>query len=253
MTALMHWVLLLVALATLAAVVLSYHKLSGMIQQARRESVEQSDNLFTQMEALVGLYAELQLDHALPRSRGWAASPDLLQVVVGLLNERRPSLLLECSSGLSTLVLAAHCRRRGRGRVLSLEHDPLYAEKTRAMLRVHGLEPWAEVIDAPLVPLQIAGWTGSWYDLKALPTSIRADMLLVDGPPSSVSSLARYPALPMLVNRLAESAVVVLDDVIRADEIEMVARWHREFKHARAMQVPRCEKGCAVLTLAPVP
>jgi len=243
-------VLLAVGFATLIAVALSYHKLSGMIQQRRQEALEQANNIVTQVEALIGLYAELQLDHALPRSRGWAASPDLLQVIVDLLNAQRPSLILECSSGLSTLVLAAHCRRRGTGRVLSLEHDPVYSEQTRAMLRLHGLAGWAEVIDAPLVPLKLPGWDGSWYELKGLPTPIKADMLVVDGPPTSVSPLARYPALPMLLDRLTESAVVVLDDASRADELKLVARWLQEFPQASEMRVPRCEKGVAVLTIA---
>ena len=57
------------------------------------------------------------------------------------------------------------------------------------------------------------------------------DLLVVDGPPADTADkvLARYPALPVVHPRLAPGATVVLDDVERPGEQEVLTRWEREF------------------------
>src|SRR3984885_12281967 len=66
---------------------------------------------FRQLEALQNLSAVLPASDVLPSSRGWAASPDLLLVLVDLIIAERPSLVVECGSGASTLWLALAMRR----------------------------------------------------------------------------------------------------------------------------------------------
>src|SRR6202021_2796612 len=68
---------------------------------------------FRQLEALQNLNAVLPATDVLPATRGWAASPDLLLVLVDLVISERPSLILECGSGASTLWLALAMRRFG--------------------------------------------------------------------------------------------------------------------------------------------
>jgi hypothetical protein len=64
--------------------------------------------------------------------------------------------------------------------------------------------------------------------LDALVDLPEIDLLLVDGPPGSAGTQARYPALPVLSDRLADGAIVVLDDFSRADETTIVERWCAE-------------------------
>lgn len=90
---------------------------------------------------------------------GWSASPELLAHAWAKCSGR----VLECGSGLSTLVLAAKCR------VTALEHDPMWASYTQEMLARYGLE--AEVICKPL--------KAGWYDFAGG----EYDALLIDGPP----------------------------------------------------------------------
>ena len=59
---------------------------------------------FRQLEALQNLNAVLPANDVLPATRGWAASPDLLAVLVDLVVAERPSLVVECGSGASTLL-----------------------------------------------------------------------------------------------------------------------------------------------------
>jgi hypothetical protein len=95
---------LLAVLALLAAV---YHKLSAAVQELRHESRRHADNVIRQVEGLLAIHDELKPPRALPRTRGWAASPDLLHVLLLVAQQQRPGRVLECSSGLSTLILAA--------------------------------------------------------------------------------------------------------------------------------------------------
>jgi hypothetical protein len=218
--------------------------------------------LFRQLEALQGLYAELGLEKSLPGTRGWAASPDFLMELVRHARAARPGIVVECGSGTSTLVLARCIEMNGQGRVYSLEHDHAYAEQTRALLRRHGLERWAVVLDAPLTARSLAGGDWSWYATGALDTELAAtrgagagadsaaidmiDMLVIDGPPKDTGTLARYPAGPLLFPQLAIGAAVFLDDAARPDETAILARWQTEFPQFEQSS-RACEKGCAVL------
>jgi hypothetical protein len=224
-----------------------YYKLSAALQAIRHELGRRVDNVVTQVEGLLAVHAELQPRHALPRSRGWAASPDLLQLLIGFARQSRSCTVLECSSGLSTVVLAGCARNTKRGHVYSLEHDPHYARQTRDLLALHGLQAWATVLDAPLRRLELPGWQGQWYDVTGLPPELEVDLLVIDGPPATLGRLARYPALPVLAPWLAPSVRVVLDDADRDDERAAVARWLGEHPEFSEEPVPHCEKGCAVL------
>jgi hypothetical protein len=217
-----------------------------LLHDVRDRTSHDSASLFRQMEALQGLYVELDLHCSLPPTRGWAASPDFLLEMARHARASRPGVVVECSSGASTLVLARCMQLNGAGRVYSLEHDAHYAGQTRAQLRRMGLEQWAEVIDAPLCQQQLADESWPWYDLAALPSGVAIDLLVIDGPPQATRSLARYPAGPLLFPRLAAGAHVFLDDAARADEQAILQRWTRQFPALR-QSTPPCEKGCSVL------
>lgn len=100
-----------------------YHKLSSAVVSRRHESQRHSDNVLRQIEGMFAVEGALRGTVPLPRSRGWAASPDFLHAPLLLAEQHRPGCIVECSSGYSTLVLAAHCRRTGSGKVVSLENE----------------------------------------------------------------------------------------------------------------------------------
>ncbi len=233
--------------ATLLALWLVYQRLSRSLAALRAQLPVDTANAFTQAESLLALRQRLGLRHPLPRTRGWAASPDFLRAAMELSLERRPAVVVECSSGISTLVLARCAQISGVGHVHSLEHDPAFAQKTRDLLRAEGLEAHATVYDAPLKPLQLPGWSADWYDSAALPEGLRIDLLVVDGPPWFVSALPRYPAVPVLRQQMQPGAVVLLDDAARPEEIECVRRWRQEWPALEALAMPTCEKGLAGL------
>jgi predicted O-methyltransferase YrrM len=203
--------------------------------------------LFSQLEALAWLREELQLKTPLPPTRGAAAAPDALLELVRIIDRTRATSLLETGSGVSTVVCARRLQQVGQGHIWALEHMPEYAEATRADLAAQGLEAFATVIDAPLVDVRIGERSWSWYEIGPdVPTQIEA--LFVDGPPMGVGPLARYPALPLLRERLTPGATVFLDDGDRPDEREMVRRWQAEIEGIEARHI-EFAKGAWLLSM----
>ena len=131
----------------------------------------------------------------------------------------------------------------------SLEHDAEFAQKTRDHLRAEGLDAFATVYDAPLLPLELPGWSAPWYSTRVLPEGLRIDLLVVDGPPWFVTELPRYPALPVFRTALQPGALVLLDDAARPEERECVKRWRGSWPELLELRLPPAEKGVAGLML----
>jgi predicted O-methyltransferase YrrM len=202
---------------------------------------------FRQLEALQNLNAVLPANDVLPATRGWAASPDLLAVLVDLVVAERPSLIVECGSGASTLWLALAMRRFGiDGRVVALDHDPVFGGKTRDLLARHDVGDLAEVRDAPLESFSLDGETYSWYARRAWQDLTGIDLLFVDGPPATTGHLARYPALPLLSGALSPVVTAVLDDLVVPDMQKVLRRWLDAYPEFGSEILP-LEKQAAVL------
>ncbi|SFU46387.1 class I SAM-dependent methyltransferase [Nitrosospira multiformis] len=240
---------LLLLIAVLAVGLYALHKIRRvhiMLYEIPARSSQDMNDLFLQIEALHGLYIDLGLQKSLPPTRGWAASPDFLQELVRHMLEEKPQVIVECSSGVSTVVLARCAQLNGTGKVYSLEHEPEFAQKTRMNLARLGLAEYATVIDAPLMSYTLNDEVWPWYDIQALPQGCKVDLLVIDGPPYFTRSLARYPAGPILFSSLAESAVIFLDDAARDDEKKILEIWGREFPEL-SQAASACEKGCVIL------
>lgn len=163
----------------------------------------------------------------IPAAGGWVISYEALAGMVDhLLSTTAPQSVVETGSGISTVWLGHALRELGGGHLTAFEHDPLYAERTRAQLRKHGLQAWCRVIDAPLVDASTTDgpWPPGWYDLSQWSPE-QIDLLLIDGPPGADGPLARDPAYRVFAPHLGPGALVVVDDIDRADEQAMVDGW----------------------------
>ncbi len=187
----------------------------------------------------------LGLGEDLPFSPEWSAASDFLALIVAHVLEAKPATILECGSGLSTLMLARCCALNGQGEVISLENGAEFALNTRMQLERHRLNTHARVIDAPLTPYTIADHEYSWYSLDILPQQ-GIDMLVIDGPPGFLQRHSRYPALPLLIDLMKDSCAIFLDDAGRQDEREIVAMWQQSFPAFRHEFV-ETERGCSLL------
>ncbi|WP_086820856.1 class I SAM-dependent methyltransferase [Allokutzneria sp. NRRL B-24872] len=146
------------------------------------------------------------------------------------------TVLVECGTGPSTIVLARLLARRGYGRLLSIDNDERWTTYAETQLRREGLHGVAKVVHAPLAE-NANGMR--WYSTEVVSPAVAAyvdqyglvDMLIVDGPPSTDpgQSMIRYPALPTLRWAMAPGATLVLDDVDRPGELTVAARWQDEY------------------------
>ena len=217
------------------------------IKKIEKEVKQEIRQTFRQLEALQNLSAVLPVSDVLPATRGWAASPDLLMVLVDLVMTERPSLVLECGSGTSTLWLALAMQRFGiDGRIIALDHDPVFGGKTRDLLARHDVREFAEVRDAPLESFRLDGDTYSWYARRAWEDLTGIDLLFVDGPPATTGHQARYPALPLLTGSLSPVATAVLDDLVVPDMQKALRRWLDAYPDFSSEILP-LEKQAAVL------
>ena len=219
-------------------------RLGARVEKEVKTEIKQT---FRQLEALQNLNAVLPASDVLPATRGWAASPDLLMVLVDLVITERPALVVECGSGASTLWLALAMRRfEIDGRIVALDHDPVFGAKTRDLLARHNVSDIAEVRDAPLESFDLDGETYSWYARRAWEDLKGIDLLFVDGPPATTGHQARYPALPLLSGLLSPVAIAVLDDLVVPDMQKVLQLWLDAYPDFGSEILP-LEKQAAVL------
>lgn len=178
--------------------------------------------------------------------RGYAISPDFACELVRLVHELEPDLIVELGSEVSTMISAYALMDNGHGRVVSLEHDAGWSASSRALIAEHGLGPIAEVVHAPLTPLDLGEKQWLWYDTQVIEPLDSIDLLVVDGPPGHIQPLARYPALPVMYERLRSGGVILFDDTDRKDEQEILRLWRQEFE-SFSFEDRRTEKGAVIM------
>lgn len=216
------------------------------VQKRLREGLAKQ---YSQFDALTGLYYDVAPRQAFPAAGGWAASADLLRFLYDQVAVEGRNRILECGSGVSTVLMGYALQRRGEGKVVALEHLEQFAEQTRQLAAAHGLDDFVEVRHAPLTTMTVEGEEWPWYDVSEVPAG-PFDLLVVDGPPAGVRDHARFPAVPVLHDRLADSALVVLDDHNRPEEKAVGERWQQAFPDFTAQRLKH-EKGTLTLRRDP--
>jgi predicted O-methyltransferase YrrM len=197
----------------------------------------------------ISTMAAMDVTYPLPLGSDWALAWDAAVVLAREVGARRPSVVVELGSGGSSLVIGMQLRRTGAGHLYTLDHEPTYAAITRRHVQAQGLEAWVTVLDAPLIDWPLGDDRFRWY---RLPDEVRAleriDLLVVDGPPQDLdrSGTPRYPAIPVLGERLGAGSVVFVDDANRDGERRTLARWTAEDPRWRLDILPTA-RGTAIL------
>lgn len=128
--------------------------------------------------------------------------------------------VLECGSGLTTIVLGAICQQTGNT-LWSLEHMPEWADRVSSLTRRHGIGA-AHVVPAPIQSYGEYDWYAP--SLQALPPMF--GVVICDGPPASTRG-GRY-GLSAMRDRLSAGCLILLDDAERAGERGVAQRWQSE-------------------------
>ena len=161
-----------------------------------------------------------------PAPGGWAATSGTLGAYINLVEQSHVGEVVECGSGISTVWASLAIAARNTGRITALEHQRQYADQTeRALAHFAPGATSAHVACAALVAVDIDGVSYTWYDPKSYDHLSGVEVVLVDGPAAQTGSFARFPALPLLWNRLASVSEWILYDTTRDDESSIIRMW----------------------------
>lgn len=228
------------------ALLLMRRNVKQEVSKAEQRTAAGLSSMLLQLHSMMEISKRIDFRAPLPPLRGWAVSYDFAATLVSILLERKPHVVVEASSGVST-ILAGYCLEKKGGRVVSLDHEAKYAGATNEALALHNLGRHARAFHAPLQSHEVAGRQYTWYDMTAL-DSLEGpiEVAVIDGPPAIDEPDARYPALPLLISRLSPEAVILVDDADRPGERRMIRRWIEEYPEFSVQFLPH-EKGTAVL------
>jgi hypothetical protein len=127
--------------------------------------------------------------------------------------------ILECGSGLSTILAGAVAQSRGT-RIFSLEHDPKWAARTQKYLNKYRIYS----VTMAVAPIRSYG-DFDWYSLPSLQTIPgKIAMVICDGPPGGTRG-GRYGLVPVMLDKLRADCIILLDDGARDGERAVAARW----------------------------
>ena len=162
-----------------------------------------------------------------PEFDDYCAEPDfLLKVATGIMEMGVVDNIMECGSGISTLVIAQCLYLKEKfqnicGQLISLEHDPYYSSCTYEWLKDRGLPGYADVHLCPVIG------SPPWYSLATVEIPPKIDALIIDAPPAHLHPEARHGAIK-LFPFLKDDAKIYADDGKR--EMSVLERWAKEFK-----------------------
>jgi Methyltransferase domain len=160
-------------------------------------------------------------------NEAWSARDEYLAGCINhALDSKGP--ILECGSGLSTILLGAVAKRKGKIHWV-LEHKPEWAKKVQIYLDSYNLG--CTIITKPLKNYG----EFSWYDIsfEKIPTSF--SLVACDGPPRRTKG-GRYGLVPVMRERLMSGCVILLDDAGRKEERHIAKRWEAELSATFSIQ-----------------
>jgi predicted O-methyltransferase YrrM len=201
------------------------------------------DRLYRQLEGLSSIQNAIEGKPVLRPMRNWAISPDVMAYILPELQGRDAPTVVEFGSGQSTVILAAALKQVG-GHLVSVEHDPVYAEAIQRQANSCGLIDVITFIDAPL--REAASTPGDIsYDVSIIPGCL-VDIVLIDGPPCTNGPLTRLTPLRWAAEHLKPDGCIFLDDSARGPEQLCLKQLEIEFSNLN-MVARDTEKGLTEL------
>jgi len=150
-------------------------------------------------------------------NESWSAQEGYLAgCIEHALLAKRP--ILECGSGLSTILIGAIAKSRGIEH-WALEHSPEWAARVQKHLDEYKIDS----VVLCTKPLRDYG-DFSWYDppLVSMPESF--SLVLCDGPPGSTRG-GRFGLVPVMRSRLGPGCIILIDDASRKEELAIAKCW----------------------------
>jgi hypothetical protein len=227
-------------------------------------------NMSAQWQAAMFLHTYLLTGKRIGPLQGWPVSPDLGLLLVNLVADESYQAIVEFGSGTSTMLMATanlNLSRSGDALIpqLAFEHLEDFHRNTRQLLHTNRLEVLVTLVKAPLVPVELEGKTYGYYSCDEELAKLAADLgdrrpgrpilVLVAGPPGATNPQARYPALHFMLKHFPRVGLhLLMDEMVRDDERQIVERWCRELTVIGRKYTKESfafEKGATLLRVSP--
>lgn len=130
--------------------------------------------------------------------------------------------VLECGSGLSTLLLAVTAARQGH-EVHTFEHDPGCHQRLLRLIDRYQLTN----VTVHHAPIRSYG-NFDWYDLPRVFDAGAFQLVICDGPYRHLTDSGRYGLFPVMQERLDSNCRVIMDDSNRDIDRRVIGRWRKE-------------------------
>lgn len=151
--------------------------------------------------------------------------------------------ILECGSGLTTLVMAAAVQRTGQT-IHTLEHDYEWFRRMRGMIQQYAMRP-VKLYYVPIEEHKLDGVTIPWYEIREeLPKEF--GLVVVDGPQRSISRKGLFE----LIGDRIEKADWYVDDVDDKSQVAMLEKYSQGQRNIERLGGPRPLREYAVVKKA---
>jgi hypothetical protein len=152
-------------------------------------------------------------------NQGWDAKLAYLEEILRhALHTEGP--ILECGSGLTTLLLGQLAGRLGI-ETWSLEHHESWHRRVAKVIQRHRIP----ALHYCYAPLREYG-EFNWYNPPLADMPAQFSLVICDGPPLATGG--RYGLLPIVGDRLKPGAVILFDDAREPGQPEVLRRWTSE-------------------------
>lgn len=160
-------------------------------------------------------------------NEGFSADATYISETVSRI-ERCNTPILECGSGITTLVAALVGERRNLT-IWSLEQDSEWADFVGRRLKENNIRN----VELKHTPLRNYGGF-VWYDIEKIELPNYFEFVLCDGPAvfdvwGAAHAQWRYGLLPALAGRGAKVGDILLDDATEPRAANLLRRWRQEY------------------------
>lgn len=132
--------------------------------------------------------------------------------------------VLECGSGLSTLLLGVTAARQGH-EVHTFEHDLECYDRLLRLIERYRLTN----VTVHYAPIRPYGHF-DWYELPKGFDAEAFNLVICDGPSRHLTDSGRYGLFPVMQERLQSNCRVIMDDSNRDIDRRVIGRWRKEHR-----------------------
>lgn len=155
---------------------------------------------------------------------GWSSDCSYLKRLLLEIMQRENLVILECGSGLTTLLLGIVADRQ-QHRIIACEHLHDWQHRMADILTKEGIKN-AEVLWCPLIDYGVF----DWYDttkINLMPNTL-VDLVICDGPPGQTRG--GRSGLPYLLStQFRDRCLILVDDTHRTSDKEILHQWMIDF------------------------